>query len=76
MNERSEKTPNELLDELMGQTCVCGRKKLRTQTFCGGCYYTLSRSQRQALYRRVGEGYEEAYADAVDTLTSEGRIDG
>jgi hypothetical protein len=29
---------------------------------------------RQALYNRIGEGYEEAYAAAVAELVKQGRV--
>lgn len=61
-----------LLRELAGTQCQCGKKKQARQTFCRACYFTLSATQRQSLYRRFGEGYEEAYADAIKTLQTKG----
>jgi hypothetical protein len=59
-----------LIEELGGGRCRCGRVKRSGQTFCGGCYHALPLPARTALYRRVGEGYEEAYAAAVRILDS------
>jgi hypothetical protein len=59
---------NELLQELQGTVCRCGRNKQARQTFCGGCYRALPRAMQLALYRRFGSGYEEAYAAAVAEL--------
>lgn len=58
----------ELVQELEGTACRCGSKKASMQTFCKKDYYRLSLKQRQALYNRLGDGYEEAYADAIKTL--------
>lgn len=57
-----------LVRELAGTTCRCGRSKKARQTFCSRCYFALSPPLRAALYRQVGEGYEEAYAAAVAAL--------
>ena len=57
-----------LVRELRATRCRCGRRKGRGKTFCGPCFYSLSKAQQRALYRFVGNGYEEAYADAVATL--------
>lgn len=57
-----------LLHELAGTTCHCGREKRARETFCRGCYYALPAPYRRALYSRIGEGYEEAYAAAVEVL--------
>jgi hypothetical protein len=61
-----------MLQELIGETCRCGRKKRRRETFCRGCYYALSSSDRKRLYDRFGEGYETAYKTAVEILDRKG----
>jgi hypothetical protein len=61
----------DLMRELAGTTCRCGRPKRRRETFCRDCYYRLGPPQRRALYALVGEGYEEAYEAAVASLSSE-----
>ena len=58
----------ELISELNGQDCRCGNKKAHGHTFCGGCFHSLSKPQQIHLYRRMGQGYEAAYAEAVKTL--------
>src|SRR5579859_7574064 len=63
-----------LIRELRGTVCRCGRTKNTMQTFCRACYFLLTPAQRKALYRHVGEGYEEAYADAERVLKGQGRI--
>jgi hypothetical protein len=59
---------SDLFKELMGTVCICGRRKRTKETFCGSCYRSLPRPMQLALYRRMGSGYEEAYAAAVRTL--------
>lgn len=66
--EPTPKTTRELLAELAGTTCQCGNVKAKRQTFCRSCYFGLSPKLRNALYNRIGEGYEQAYAKAVAVL--------
>lgn len=61
-------TVHDLVGELASTTCRCGRTKRRRQTFCFACFHALPPPLRAALYRRIGEGYEEAYAAAVAHL--------
>lgn len=63
-----------LVHELQSDVCRCHEPKNKMQTFCRSCYYTLSPALRMRLYRRIGEGYEEAYGLAVQTLQHKGRI--
>ena len=65
-------TPRELIDELKGVKCRCGKTKIGGRTFCSGCYYSLSTEQRHRLYDLIGQGYEEAYGSACDTLLEKG----
>ena len=43
-------------------------------SFCVECCFELPASMRRALYRRFGEGYEEAYAAAVKRLIKRGLV--
>jgi hypothetical protein len=67
---------NKLIRELSGVQCACGAVKKSNQPFCVSCHAALSPGQRKALFRRVGEGYEEAYASAIHSLRELGRMDG
>ena len=58
----------QLIEELAGEVCRCGKRKAGKMTFCAGCYRRLPHPMQMALYRRVGQGYEEAYAAAVEFL--------
>lgn len=62
------KTTGELIRELGGGVCRCGKQKRRRQTFCRACYYSLPHTMRRALYNLVGEGYEQAYQAAAERL--------
>lgn len=53
---------------LLSIDCECGRKKKTRQSFCSKCYFSLPRQLQAALYQRVGEGYEEAHAQARTIL--------
>lgn len=63
-----------LVQELKGSVCRCGAPKNGAHTFCGKCYFALPLNRRQALYQRIGEGYEAAYQEAVDFLRAAGRV--
>ena len=67
----TERTLVELVKELGGATCQCGKLKTSRQTFCRRCYFQLSGVIRARLYELVGQGYEEAYASAMEILKPE-----
>jgi hypothetical protein len=56
--------------ELVSETCHCGARKQSRNTFCRREYFALPPAMRQALYNRIGEGYEEAYQAARQFLHS------
>ena len=58
----------ELIRELMGTKCRCGEPKGRGMTLCRACYLSLSQEMRNELYKRIGEGYEDAYERACRVL--------
>jgi hypothetical protein len=64
----------ELLQALMGTECICGAAKGVKMSHCRGCYFALPGAQRKALYRRIGEGYAEAFDASLATLRKLGRI--
>jgi hypothetical protein len=64
----------QLLEELKGGKCRCGKPKISYRTFCGYCFRQLPQDKQKALYRRFGHGYESAYADAVGFLAAAGII--
>lgn len=53
----------------MSEKCpACAKGKKERMTFCSRCYYRLPKDVRQSLYNLVGEGYEEAYDEAMKIL--------
>ena len=69
-NESSDSgmTQMELVKELRSTKCRCGQIKQSGHTFCRACYYLLPTDMRSRLYNHLGNGYEEAYAAAVERL--------
>jgi len=57
-----------LLKELKGNECGCGKTKKSGNSFCYSCYKNLPDDMQKALYKRFGQGYGEAYEDAVGWL--------
>lgn len=57
-----------LIRELRGNKCLCGRDKPSGKTFCYLCYHELPDTLKRAIYKRVGQGYEEAYVSCVAVL--------
>lgn len=58
----------DLVRELRGALCHCGKPKTPGHSFCLRCYKSLPRKTQTDLYKRVGEGYEEAYDAAARVL--------
>ena len=56
------------IESLKSEECQCERPKKRGFAFCYGCYQRLPQGMRRALYRPVGEGFEQAYEDACRYL--------
>jgi hypothetical protein len=54
--------------EFRGNECTCGKTKKPGSAFCYTCFSKLPYTYRMATYQRMGEGYEEAYEDAVQWL--------
>ncbi len=55
-------------EELFSDECFCGETKKPRTALCGKCYYRLPASMRKNLYLQVGNGYEDAYEEAVAWL--------
>lgn len=47
---------------------ACAGKKKQMRSLCFGCYRSLPRPMKGALYRLVGNGYEQALDDALKRL--------
>ena len=55
--------------ELRSNECFCGKTKKRGYSFCIGCYRDLPGELQGALYKRIDDGYEQAYEEAVTWLS-------
>ena len=53
---------------LLSKTCQCGRAKRGNTAFCHRCWTRLSGQTQRALYRKFGDGFEAAYARALEEL--------
>jgi hypothetical protein len=59
----------EILDSLRSVKCEgCGGKKQAAQSHCKRCYFKLSAALRLSLYKRFGNGYEEAFEESLLVL--------
>lgn len=56
------------LNEFRSEQCQCGLSKQSRRSFCYTCFKRLPEFKQKALFQRFGEGYEEAYDDAVKWL--------
>lgn len=59
-----------ILEAFLSQTCpACQGVKEKHTAFCRGCYFKLPRAQKTALWKRFGEGFEEAQRASLAFLT-------
>jgi len=49
---------------LVSTRCCCHKSKNVRQSFCVNCYACLPMDMQRALYKRIGQGFQEAYAAA------------
>lgn len=56
------------IDMLRSNECLCGRYKKQKLVFCYRCYKKLPVAMQRALYNRLGDGFEEAFEEAVKYL--------
>lgn len=57
-----------ILEVFRGTACECGRHKGAKTAFCNTCYGRLSSTERRALCRTFGNGFEQAYEAAAAEL--------
>jgi len=60
---------NDYVRILQSNECACDRGKQSGKAFCFRCFKALPGDMQRALYKRVGQGFEEAYEEAVKWLT-------
>lgn len=56
------------LSELKSGECFCGKNKRSGYSFCYHCFQSLPQDIRNGLYRKIWNGYPEAYDQAVGYL--------
>jgi hypothetical protein len=65
----TELDSSDLISSLMSDLCpMCGKFKQPRHTMCGGCYRKLPGHLKRDLYKYVGEGYEEAVSESMNSL--------
>lgn len=68
-SEISQERRLEILRGLGSTTCEgCKGAKKAKMSHCRPCYYALPPKMRQTLYKRFGDGYEEAYEASLRYL--------
>lgn len=53
------------ISEFRSEECQCGRTKQTRRSFCYQCYASLPPVKQKALFQKFGQGYEQAYDDAL-----------
>jgi hypothetical protein len=57
---------NYYLKILAGNECpYCDGPKQRGYAFCYDCYFSLPKDLKNGLYRKIGQGFEEAVDEAL-----------
>jgi hypothetical protein len=57
------------IDVLKSNACQCEMPKRRGNAFCYDCYKALPWDMQRLLWQRIGQGFEEAYEEAVIYLS-------
>lgn len=62
-------TDREMIESLRSTVCPgCDSDKPEGKSFCRRCYFSLPKQLRSDLYRRYGQGYQQAFIDAMAQL--------
>ncbi len=61
-------TRKQAFADFQSSTCRCGKRKKAGYSFCLSCYRKLTHEMQTDLYKHFGQGYEEAYGEAVAFL--------
>ncbi len=59
------------INELKSEECFCERQKKPKRSFCFRCYKALPANIKKGLWSRIGDGYEDAYDEAMNFLSEE-----
>jgi hypothetical protein len=64
-------TRKSILEDFLGTECVaCGAEKKSKMSHCSKCFWKLPKAMRDKLYKRFGEGYEEAFDESTKWLAN------
>ena len=63
------------LQILSSNTCVCESWKQEDKAVCYVCFHKLPDDMQSDLYKRLGNGFEEAYEEVIQWLISEGHLE-
>lgn len=55
---------NFYFNDILSNECACGAYKKPQRSFCYKCFKSLPVEMQKALYKHMGEGYEEARDEA------------
>lgn len=58
------------LDVIKSEECQCGKSKRIGTAFCYLCYSNLPKDMKDDLWKKIGNGFEEAYEEAHKELNS------
>jgi len=60
-----------ILDDFLGTKCAgCGKRKSSRMSHCRRCFLQLPHKMQADLYKRFGEGYEEAFRASCEFLAA------
>lgn len=62
------------LFDLNSSQCQCGKRKKPKKSLCPNCYFRLPPGMRDDLYKRLMDGYMEAYDAAVAFLDNKPKL--
>lgn len=58
-----------LVSSIRSRHCpACTAQKQVNKSVCSGCWAKLTSDAQRALYNRIGDGYEEAFENAMKSL--------
>lgn len=64
----AELTDREIFNFFLSDICYCGKSKKSKMSHCQSCYHALLPEAKRDLYKRFGQGYEQAYRNSLEIL--------
>lgn len=56
------------IDVLKSEECQCGEPKKQRMAFCYSCFKILPDHMQKAIYRKIGNGFDEALETSAEWL--------